>query len=96
VNRPWRTRCRAHAPGLPFGPAGPVRGEPPRGEDALAALERKVRAAGAKALPAVLAVKSRSGPGYASGVIISEDGLVLSQAHVTHGLRPGDAPPAGT
>jgi S1-C subfamily serine protease len=51
----------------------------------LPALEKRVQDAARKALPSVVSF------GSASGVIVSADGLVLSQYHVTHGqgAKPG-------
>jgi len=46
-------------------------------------LEARVQIVTRKVLPAVVAVQSPSG-GFSSGVIISPDGLVLSQFHVSH------------
>ncbi len=72
------------------------------------ALEKKVQAAAAKALPAVVAVRNPRPPegkgprrpdSFASGVIISADGLIVSQYHVSHrtGERDwGGVPPKGT
>lgn len=54
----------------------------PTNVSSLRTLDAQVREATRKALPAVVAISSLKG---GSGVIISEDGLVLSQAHVTHG-----------
>ena len=69
----------------------------PTDVSSLRTLDAQVREATRKALPAVVAISSLKG---GSGVIISEDGLVLSQAHVTHGLRrhrvrPTELGPAG-
>lgn len=77
-----------------------------RAED-LAALQRKIQTAVEKVLPTVVAVrgplpedpKLKGQPvGYGSGVIVSEDGVILSQYHVSHqGVnRRGNIPPAGT
>jgi len=61
------------------------------------ATEARVRRAVAKALPSVVAVRTGidqpdRGPyrSLASGVIVSADGLVLSQHHVTHAADRGD------
>jgi len=58
-------------------------------------LEHRVRDAAKKALPSVVAVEgAMSSPngdkGFASGVIITADGLVLSQYHVSHMLDQAD------
>jgi S1-C subfamily serine protease len=62
----------------------------------LRALETRVKGAVARALPATVAVRGAAGAGearsprhhepFGSGVIISADGLVLSQYHVSHAL----------
>ena len=59
-------------------------------------LEHRVQKAAQKALPSVVAVESPNivrGPygdnQFASGVIITADGLVLSQCHVSHGMDCG-------
>ena len=59
-------------------------------------LEHRVQKAAQKALPSVVAVESPNivrGPygdnRFASGVIITADGLVLSQCHVSHGMDYG-------
>ncbi len=63
---------------------------------ALRALEQRVRTAARKVMPAVVAVEAAlkgSGRGpkpCGSGVLISADGLVLSQYHVSHMLDQGD------
>jgi serine protease Do len=69
----------------------------PAAKMSLPTLERRVRAAVEKALPAVVAVEGAmtgSGPKhhepFASGVIITADGLVLSQYHVSHLLDRND------
>ena len=71
----------------------------------LSDLEKKTRAVAAKALATVVAVrnpasKAAKGPrGSAAGVIISEDGLIVSQYHVSHRQGQqnwGDAWPKGT
>jgi S1-C subfamily serine protease len=71
----------------------------------LSDLEKKTRAVAAKLLPTVVgvwnpAIKEAKGPrGSATGVIISEDGLIVSQYHVSHrkGAKNwGDAWPKGT
>lgn len=64
----------------------------------LSELQSQIQAAIKKILPATVAVEtarsaeSASYEGFASGVLISPDGLVLSQHHVTHDetSRPGD------
>ena len=70
----------------------------PADRGAIRALEGRVQAAARKVMPAVVAVEvvggmpSRDYEPFASGVIISADGLVLTQAHVSHLLpwKPGD------
>src|SRR5262245_22243760 len=74
----------------------------------LAALQAKVQAAVVKTLPAVVGVREPqpAGPGgpvspmsFASGVIITEDGLIVSQYHVSHRTRErnwGGVAPKGT
>lgn len=63
--------------------------------ESLRDLERRVREAAQKVLPFVVAVKGLEGSPpkhhqpFASGVIISSDGLILSQYHVSH-ARGGD------
>lgn len=61
------------------------------------AFERRVRAAVEKAMPAVVAVeigtpqpKRGHYESFGSGVVITPDGLVLSQHHVTHAADPND------
>ena len=66
----------------------------PRNLEAFRSLQERARAVSKKALPAVVAVEqlgpfdgelgSKGSRGFASGVIISADGLVLSQHHVSH------------
>ena len=82
-------------------PVNPVLATTPTETSDLQELERRTQEAIRKILPTVVAVKSSSGQlatqnGGPSGVIISQDGLVLSQAHVSHGSRntvrrPGEA-----
>ena len=55
----------------------------------IADLDARVRQAVTKAEPAVVAVRHTHLPSAASGVIISADGLVLSQWHVSHAVRDG-------
>jgi serine protease Do len=77
-------------------------GEPGAPADArsLKELEQRVREAAKKAMPAVVAVETgvrskEPGPKHheplASGVIITADGLILSQYHVSHLLDPNDS-----
>lgn len=69
----------------------------PVGLSELEELEAKVIAVAAKVRPAVVAVGHTGLESAASGVIISPDGLVLSQFHVTHARRdgsPGEGPHA--
>src|SRR5712671_6662589 len=67
-------------------------------EAGLKRLEEKVRRAAAAAAPAVVAVKGPDTKFLSSGVIITADGLVLSQFHVTHAVRtdPGAVHKPGT
>ncbi len=53
----------------------------------LKARESRIRAVVEKAVPAVVAITCDSPVGTGSGVIVSEDGLVLSAAHVTDVLE---------
>ncbi len=64
----------------------------------LQGLQQHVRAAAKKAIPSVVAVAQASKPRslkhhqpFASGVIITPDGLILSQYHVSHMLDPNDS-----
>lgn len=60
--------------------------ETPPDVAALRALEVRVQKAARQVLPATVAVEIPDG-GYCSGVIITADGLVLSQFHVSHRLE---------
>jgi len=77
----------------------------PADREALRSLQERVQAASRRVMPAVVAVeeatsasppagteKPRDHRSYSSGVIITADGLILSQAHVSHRLawKPGD------
>ncbi len=87
--------------GLTGGPllcTGP-RAHPEAGPDEAARLQGRIRRAAAKVLPAVVAVAMpgppphQAGKGHVpagSGVIITADGLVLSQYHVSHRADPAD------
>jgi S1-C subfamily serine protease len=65
---------------------------------ALRVLEKRVQQAVKKVLPAVVAIRGpgklsgpveKNGKAFASGVIVTPDGLILSQFHVTHDVRDG-------
>lgn len=86
-------------------PAPTVWRTTPADQKALHSMQERIRLATLRVMPAVVAVRyayakegassleTRSGPEpYASGVIITADGLVLSQFHVSHRLRwkPGE------
>jgi serine protease Do len=85
-------------------PAPKVWKTTPANQEALLILQERIRSAARRAMPAVVAVRSvgvdPSSPNtawqserYASGVIITTDGLIVSQFHVSHELdsRPGEA-----
>ncbi len=71
----------------------------PANRDSLGSLQERVQAVSRRVMPAVVAVeeaeaaspsgteKPRVSRHYASGVIITEDGLILSQFHVSHRLN---------
>src|SRR5260370_27198796 len=95
----WRLGTRAlvgagfpSAGGLAGGPK-PDAGQTP-GAAALARLEQQTQETVKKVLPAVVAVETAMKDGtlakhydpFASGVIITKDGLILSQYHVSHML----------
>jgi serine protease Do len=65
----------------------------------LSRLEEQVRRTAQAVLPSVVAVESPSGDptakGYGSGVIITADGVVLSQGHVSHRKEPGGGATSG-
>jgi S1-C subfamily serine protease len=76
----------------------------PADQEALYSMQERVQSATRRVMPAVVAVRyavadtssSKTPWGtvrYASGVIITTDGLILSQFHVSHELesRPGEA-----
>ncbi|MBN9692181.1 MAG: trypsin-like peptidase domain-containing protein [Verrucomicrobia bacterium] len=75
-------------PGVGSNGAVSLTPDPVRMKD-LEALEAKVIAVTARVRPAVVAVGHTGLESAASGVIISPDGLVLSQFHVTHARRDG-------
>ena len=56
----------------------------------LRALESKIKEIAEASIPAVVAVQQPkpNSPGFASGAIISSDGLIVSSFHVSHQLRP--------
>lgn len=63
----------------------------------LEGLQQRVRTAAKKVIPSVVAIAQASKPRslkhhqpFASGVIITPDGLILSQYHVSHLLDPND------
>src|SRR5262249_37769436 len=58
-------------------------GDTPRDVEALRVLEAQVEAVSPKVMPAVVAVETPEGS-FWSGVIMTADGLVLSQFHVSH------------
>lgn len=60
----------------------------------LARLEERVRKTAQDVLPSVVAVRLPSKKDYASGVIVTADGIVLSQGHVSHWTfsRPESSP----
>lgn len=69
----------------------------PTNRESLRALQDRVQSAVRKASPSVVAIelsphaeKREAFEVYASGVIISADGLILSQAHVSHALHWSD------
>ncbi len=70
----------------------PTKPERPADAASLKELEQRVRLAAEKVLPAVVAVEGATKPDglpkhsepFGSGVIITADGLILSQYHVTH------------
>jgi serine protease Do len=78
----------------------------PANQDALRTLQARIQSAALRVMPAVVAVaeasaqsgteKRRDSTRYASGVIVTADGLIVSQAHVTHMLPGWDglSPPA--
>ncbi|MDB5310622.1 MAG: serine protease [Gemmataceae bacterium] len=84
---------RAEAP-----PARPAPDVEKLDESGLKRLEEKVRQAAATAATTVVAVKGPDTTFSSSGVIITADGLVLSQFHVTHAVRtdPGAVHEPGT
>ena len=64
----------------------------PRDVEALRVLEARVEAVSRKVMPAVVAVETPEGS-FCSGVIMTADGLVLSQYHVSHRYAwSGDGP----
>lgn len=85
---------RAEAPPARPAPAGVE----PLDDAGQRRLEERVRRASASAGPAVVAVKGPDTTFSSSGVIITADGLVLSQFHVTHAVRadPGAVHKPGT
>jgi serine protease Do len=75
----------------------------PADQEALRSMQERIQSATRRVMPAVVAVeearaasapsgteKPRDPERYASGVIVTADGLILSQAHVTHMLSGWD------
>lgn len=72
--------------GLSLVPAGVVQGrEPARSVADLARLEKKVEDVAAKVTPATVALLSERTGSSGSGVVTTEDGLILTAAHVIQG-----------
>ena len=56
----------------------------PRSRPAFRSLQERVQSASQRVMPAVVAVELPGGVSSSSGVIITTDGLILSQFHVSH------------
>lgn len=76
--------------GLTFSTAVASAREPAATVADLVNLESKVGKVAAKTLPATVALVSEKSGSSGSGVIVSKDGLILTAAHVTQGLKEVD------